>query len=333
MRRDVATWMSVIALFACRPDAANPVPDDRRVLTSAWDTLYQVGSGDMDDVTFADPIAVVRWNGGVVVADRLLSEVIHIDTAGRIVRRTGRQGAAPGEYRFLTHAVVAPNGNLWVVDERGGKIEVLDSTLQPVRAIRGVHPRIPAWFEFLADTIVVVPPRPSEGVLYLDTIGLRPVRHAGYPWREGISDSLNASTWTSAADDYLVAAFWVGPGFMVLDRDGADSYDYIRRVPFFTRWSMDRADDPNTFIREYAARAVQAVGDTVYILFGGRPGDYDREPEPPRFIDVYTRHGEYLHSLEMPVHADLFETDGSIFYVVQTDPYPSLLALRPRLPR
>ena len=64
----------------------------------------------------------------LLVLDRQASEILVFDSKGELVRTIGGKGAGPGEFEHAAHIDVGPNGNLWVMEMRIGRLTLLDST-------------------------------------------------------------------------------------------------------------------------------------------------------------------------------------------------------------
>lgn len=77
-----------------------------------------------------------------------------------------------------------------------------------------------------------------------------------------------------------------------------------------------------------------AVGEELYVLTGGMPKTVIHPFVPSLFIDVFGWDGQYHRSYKLPQHADAFDTDGQLFYIVQSgNPYPRVIVLRPSEPQ
>lgn len=64
---------------------------------------------------FPQDIAIDR-RGGFVVLNREDASVVQFDSTGRRVRRLGRKGGGPGEFKFPVSVAVDPGGRVWVHD-------------------------------------------------------------------------------------------------------------------------------------------------------------------------------------------------------------------------
>lgn len=78
-----------------------------------------------DMVSITDIVGV--GGGAVVLVDGVGCSITLVDSAGTVVRRVGRCGAGPGEYRSLT-TVVAGEGAMWVHDYERQRLLSFDSS-------------------------------------------------------------------------------------------------------------------------------------------------------------------------------------------------------------
>ena len=71
--------------------------------------------------------AVFLPDSSLVVADRGADEIIFLDRAGSVLRRTGRDGDGPGEYRNIARIGVRADGTVFVYDRELRRFTFLDS--------------------------------------------------------------------------------------------------------------------------------------------------------------------------------------------------------------
>lgn len=162
--------------------------------------------------------------------------------------------------------------------------------------------------------------------------GLEPPS-VSYPWLEPIEMLVSLTSRLARApdsDSVWVSSFVAGPGFMVWRRGVPTAYRFIEPLPFETPLSQERiaaGKDRGWF----SALAVCMRGGEIFFLFGGRPRRRsDPEGAPTQIIDVYGTDGSYRRSYLLPIDAEDLATDGTLFYVIQREPYPSVLGLRAR---
>jgi hypothetical protein len=102
--------------------------------------------------------------------------------------------------------------------------------------------------------------------------------------------------------------------------DGRPTYHpYIEEVPLTTGRHLSVS---------FAAHSIDVIGDEVFFLFGGR--SKGEAIEGPRLVDVYGLDGAYRRSYRLPMEAYNLTTDGSTFYVLQHEPFPAVIILRPK---
>jgi len=90
----------------------------------------------VDDVEFQRITAIVpRTDGGFVVADAGLRQLLYFGPTGAAVRTVGRRGAGPGEYGFIRGAVALRADTLAVWDTENRRITILSPTGAYVRVI------------------------------------------------------------------------------------------------------------------------------------------------------------------------------------------------------
>jgi hypothetical protein len=87
-----------------------------------------IGGGDQpEEYLFGDIIALtVDDEGNVYAYDADFEELRKYDSAGRFVRRIGREGGGPGEFRFVSGLAALPDGRLVAVDPGNNRLNVYD---------------------------------------------------------------------------------------------------------------------------------------------------------------------------------------------------------------
>ncbi|MFV1988436.1 MAG: hypothetical protein ACC682_14235 [Gemmatimonadota bacterium] len=79
-----------------------------------------------DSVPLGGPIAVVpSGESTLLIADRSWESILMVDRSGRLLRKVGRAGDGPGEFRMIWR-IGASEGRFWVVDVRTSRISVFD---------------------------------------------------------------------------------------------------------------------------------------------------------------------------------------------------------------
>lgn len=94
------------------------VPTEDRVLEPSVTELFRVGSMAGEEwETFADVRGVAfDGAGNLYVLDAENHRVVVTDGSGRLLRQFGKEGDGPGEFRFASGMVVAPDGTVAVLD-------------------------------------------------------------------------------------------------------------------------------------------------------------------------------------------------------------------------
>jgi hypothetical protein len=105
-----------LAVHAGRVDAQDP-----------WHPLWTV-DGEDPNLLLSYPLHVTPIGGGsIAIALETESMILVLDSAGRFVRRIGRRGDGPGEYRRI-EAVGAYDGIIWVSDRQLRRVTTLAAT-------------------------------------------------------------------------------------------------------------------------------------------------------------------------------------------------------------
>ncbi len=306
---------------------------DRVWAAAAWDTVVQIGRGPVD-TTLTLPYAVELWRDYLIVTDDVDQTVKAYDRwTGSHVWTVGGKGEGPHEFEWIVEVTYAWNGNLLVVDAGNMRVVELSPTGEFVRVFRFQDlPMLPWSLLDLGDSLVVTMIRHPDGMAILTPDG-KVRRLMSYPWLEPIPMPVSVASLLArdpGSDSVWVSAFVTGPGFMVWHRGVPVAHRYIDPLPFEPPVSRERiaAGKDRGW---YTAVAVCVRGGEIFFLFGGRPRRRsDPEGAPTEIIDVYGTDGAYRRSYRLPLDAKDLSTDGEIFYVVQYEPYPSVLGLRPR---
>lgn len=128
-------WALVcLLLVGCQaePDLADAVPDwtsQSLYSTTAHDTLLLGGTAT---AVFAPDSSLVIGSG---------SDLLSLSPDGQTVRRLGRGGDGPGEYRYILRVGITDDGSLYVADYSGRVTH-----LTPDGQVLGIIPRLQAGF-------------------------------------------------------------------------------------------------------------------------------------------------------------------------------------------
>ncbi|MCA9738531.1 MAG: hypothetical protein R3E98_09025 [Gemmatimonadota bacterium] len=342
MRRRLACGWGVVAAGVLGCDG-NGVPDafDQwgREITSAWDTIWVVGSDNPADTTLLDPERVLVWNELVLTLDITHQNVRALSrTDGALLWSLGRVGKGPGEFTNVVDVLVGPDSTPWVVDAENRRVSVLTADGRVEREISLQHlPPSAMYLTSTPDAVFASSHDTEYGMLELGVDSLE-IRHVlRLPWQHDPAspfeyDVRMVHATGGAARPLRVAALQLGPGFLVFtSREGFQKHLYIQPIPFaFRPGPKIRAAGADT--ARWGARDAAVVDDEIFFLFGGRPKRQSHpEGEETRLIDVYGRDGTYRRSYRLPGTAKAMSTiDGETFYILGESDLgvPTLSALR-----
>lgn len=314
-----------ILITACGGGSA-----DQRVRTEVaqWDTVYQIGTPDVNDTTLGSPVGLLVWDDRLVVLDNHAPH-IRVFREGAPLWSVGRDGRGPGEFDAAFSLAVAPNGNLWVLDPGNQRVTEISARGEVVREISLRHlPVMPQGMAVLRDRVVLITWNLTNHLIEVDPVTFLPRRAAPFPVSEEhlpywprldqfVTATPDGETW--------VAALHLGPGFFI-GRGGERSFHRYVEESWFVSTEPEQGRDS----ARWGAHSVSITRDEVFMLFGGRPKWALHDMELPRVIDVYSLDGGYRRSYRLPFYSWRFATNGRTFYVTHHDPYPAVFALRAR---
>jgi len=231
----------------------------RRGAWQVGDPVLEIGELDgPEERTFGVVAGVALGSGGeVFVADGQALEIRVFDEDGAFLRRFGRDGEGPGEFRDISGIGFAPDGTLAVVDGRLSRVSFLRPDGEYVRSFRLERPylqlvRRDVWFD-------------DEGRFY-DRVQL-----AGTP---GV-DSLAVMVYAPGGDvrnTLLVSVH--EPDMVTLVRDGVPIMSM--RVPYAPRPTVTVGPDGRVYATDadrYRIAVLRPTGDTIRVL--------ERSLDPP----------------------------------------------------
>jgi hypothetical protein len=300
----------------------------REVIARTWDTLWTVG-GSARDTLLLNPYLVAASDSGVYLFDGGNRSVLALSAEGKVRWRFGREGSGPDEFRGARDLKMGSDGSVLVLDPRNGRIIRLN-------AAGVVRARIPlgavGHAEQLASLdsgrIVLLTMDPSRAFAIMDTLGNVRERFS-LPWagfaaldqiaRQGLIAPSGGGAW--------LFGFSMGDGWFTFD--GSKSVGSARYVEHMDFPEVETTSAGATQMAEYNACSAcsASVSDSIlYVHFGGYG------PHPESVIDLYHVNGRrYIGSFILPAKATAIATAGDRIYALRDDPYPMLLALRPRL--
>jgi len=137
-----------------------------------WPVLLSV-DGDRNNLGDAHDAALLS-DGSLVIAHAGEQEVLWFDQEGRLVRRFGRRGSGPGEFRDLNSILATRDDTVLAYDGRLSRLTVLSGSGELVRTHRlpssvGPAAKLVGWLEggrllFLRETIPM-PRARAEGLV------------------------------------------------------------------------------------------------------------------------------------------------------------------------
>jgi hypothetical protein len=100
--------------------------------------VMDIGSTGTDGTVVFGMIvsAQQREDGSVLVADRATSEIVEVGADGKIVRRVGRKGEGPGEYRAIGTLQICGRDSVFVWDRIAERMSILTSDLKFLSHVR-----------------------------------------------------------------------------------------------------------------------------------------------------------------------------------------------------
>jgi hypothetical protein len=305
-------------------------PQRRNFLVERWDTLWSVGGPR--DSTLLNPFLLSASDSALYVYDGAARRVVALSAAdGRVLWRYGRQGAGPDEFGGVRDLKRADDGGVFVLDPRNNRVTELDrrgavTARVPLDAVGHTEQMAP-----LADgQMVLLTMLPDSAFAVVDRGG-RVTRHFTLPWA-GFArlDPLARQGFIAAQHGRWVYGFSMGDGWFPFSgpRPGGFVGRYVEHTDFPKVETQSAGGKSVTQMGGYnacSACSLSLWGSTLYVHFGGY-GD-----APKRTLDRYdVATGRYLGSDRLPIEATAVEGAGDRVYVLAEDPYPILLALKPR---
>ena len=294
----------------------------RKVTVQEWDTVAMISGADIEDTTLHLPGRIVRWNNALAIIDQLPPFVRVFSNTGRPLWSKGRFGEGPGELKNPYALAVANNGNLLVLDAGLMRFNEYTPGGEFVRHLANARARIGGDFTVIPDWIVVTNSNPRISTTYLTEDSLEVIETQPLPWPDSLPRRTRIDRWSAAVPGRRmswVSGFRMGPGFFVYAEGRPTYHPYIEEVPLVSGRQLS--------VR-FAAHSIDVIGDEVFFLFGGQ--GLRTGVERPRFVDVYGLDGAYRRSYQLPMEAFHLTTDGSTFYVLQHEPFPAVIILRPK---
>ena len=129
--------LALPALALAAPEVNNGAEPSHPAQTMPMEELWRIGGLD-DDENLLGVVNKVFTDdeGQLYLLDIQLTEVQVFDTEGMYVRSLGKRGDGPGELRFVTDALILPDGNVGLVQPFPGKIVKVDRQGIPAGEVR-----------------------------------------------------------------------------------------------------------------------------------------------------------------------------------------------------
>ncbi len=135
---DAADWAGREETRDGKLNVLNPAKPANTPTTKAPEELWRIGGDTDDDDEFFGVIGevTVDQEGNVYLLDVQLNEVAVFTKDGHFLRRIGREGEGPGEFRRPETVFMLPDGNVGILQTRPGRIIMLTKEGDPA----GIHP-------------------------------------------------------------------------------------------------------------------------------------------------------------------------------------------------
>ena len=324
------------AIAACEPAGqAETLPHsgrgsqlERTFAVAEWDTVWQVG-GDAQDSTLFNPFLVAASEEVVYLYDAGVQRLTALSAADGSIRWTfGRAGGGPNELRGVRDIKALPGGGVAILDPRNNRIVELDAAGAvrrriPLESVGHAEQLVPV----ANDRFVLLTMSPDSAFAVLDGDG-RVTGRMSLPWAGFAKlDPIARQGYLAGKGGQWVFGFSFGDGWFAFDDVSPRGFAgrYLEHTEFP---ELETTGQGATQMVEYNACSACsiAVSDSLlFVHFGG----YGNTPRA--VVDRFRiADGEYRGSYQLPLRATVVEVDRDRVYALAEDPYPVLLALRPR---
>lgn len=328
--------LALASLVACEPaDQAGALlqsgRDSQRERTYAvaeWDTVWQVG-GNAKDSTLFNPFLVAATRDIVYLYDAGVQRITALSAADGSIRWTfGSAGAGPDEFRGVRDIKALAGGGVAVLDPRNNRIVELDAAGAvrrriPLESVGHAEQLVP----IANDRFVLLTMAPDSAFAVLDAGG-RVVDRIPLPWAGFAKlDPIARQGYLAGRGGRWVFGFSVGDGWFAFDDVSPRGFAgrYVEHTEFP---ELETTGKGATQMAEYnscSACSIAVSDSLVFVHFGGYGNTPGAVVDRFRFVD-----GKYLGSYQLPLRATVVEVDQDRVYALAEDPFPVLLALRPR---
>lgn len=300
---------------------------------TAWDTAWTVG-GSSQDSLLLNPFLVAADGSTVYVFEGGATRLLAFEAErGSLRWAAGRSGGGPLEFGRVRDLKLAADRSPALLDIGNRRITRLSAEgalrdeipLPPIGYAEQMAPLADGRFVLLTD-------HPDSAFAVVDGSGKLAERLA-LPWkrfaelhplvRQGsIASSRDGQSWAFA--------FSLGDGWMPFrgDRGTEEPRPYVEAAEFPEVVQKTEGNSVTTQLASYtpcSACSVTMDGTDFYAHFGGLT------QHRRRVLDRYdVASGEYRESYLLPVEAIAVAVADGVVYALVEEPYPTLLALRPR---
>lgn len=326
-----------LALAGCTSErsahADERVPTGRRIAASSWDTLWVLG-GALQDSILPFPSRLAAGGGRVYVFDAATARLLAVSaTDGSVAWTAGGKGSGPGEFKQVRDVELDAEGRPILLDVGNGRITTLDRGGAVQREARLRNVGYADQFAPLSDgRAVLLTEHPDSALAVVDATGAI-VHRIVLPWAEfaQLHPLVRQGMLASGGNDRWAFGFGLGDGWFGFAGTAPDGgrRAYVERAEFPRVVQKREGNSVTAELASYTPCSAcgMAIGGTeLYVLFGGRT---DQRGAVLDRYDLIL--GTYRESLLLPAKArEAAVVDGIVFILVD-DPFPALVALRPRV--
>lgn len=329
----------LLALAGCTGErsahADEGAPAERRIATSAWDTLWVLG-GTMQDSVLPHPSRLAAGGDRVYVFDAASARLLAVSaTDGSVAWTAGRTGSGPGEFKRVRDLELDEEGRPILLDVGNGRITTLDRAGSVLRETRLRNVGYADQFAPLPDgRAVLLTEHPDSALAVVDETG-DIIRRIELPWAEfaRLHPLVRQGTLASGRNGRWAFGFGLGDGWFGFHGTTPEGgrRAYVERAEFPRVVEKREGNSVTAELASYtpcSACGMAMDGTELYVLFGGRTD------QRGAVLDRYDlSSGTYRESLVLPGKAKEAAVANGVIYVLVDNPYPALLALRPRMQR
>jgi hypothetical protein len=332
--------VGVAVLTACNSEASTDEvslwggressPIEREIVSEQWDTLWTRVGGPRDTLLMR-PLWMAASDAGLHIYDGGANRLLAFDPYGRVRWTFGRKGPGPSEFRGVRDIKVTPGGDILVLDPRNSRI----TRLTPDGRVRTQIPlRTAGHAEQMValdrDRILLLTTSPTDPFVIIDQFGKVGNRFT-LPW-EGFDrlHPIARQGYLAGENGRWVFGFSMGNGWFAYEDTAAAPFvgQYVEHTEFPQMLRVEDGDGVLNKMAEYSACSgcsISLTDSMLYVHFGGYT------PYHLAVVDRYTvSSGQYQGSYLLPAQARAISISGNTIYALIENPYPTVLALRPR---